>query len=85
MTLTGFPVHRVALDETNFRPALMATGSIPLVMSPVRKIPGAPDGAYWDGGVIDYHLDIPFTSEGEGWCSTRISWNASFPDGWTKR
>ena len=59
--MNGFPTLRIPLDEANFRSALLATGSIPLVMSGVKSIPGAPRGVYRDGGVIDYHLDIEFS------------------------
>lgn len=40
--------------------ALMASGSIPFVANPVVDIEGAPSGVYRDGGVIDYHFDIPW-------------------------
>lgn len=62
----AFPVTRVALTAHNFKPALMAAGSIPLVMRAVSKISGAPEGAYRDGGLIDYHMDIPFGVDGGG-------------------
>jgi len=26
-------------------------------------IPGAPAGVYWDGGVLDYHLDLDFRAQ----------------------
>ncbi|MFP4390880.1 MAG: patatin-like phospholipase family protein [Desulfococcaceae bacterium] len=58
--MNGFPLHRLALTRRNLRSALMASGSIPLVMEGVADIPDAPPGVYRDGGVIDYHLDIPF-------------------------
>ena len=58
--MTGFPIHKVPLDAGNLKPALMASGSIPLIMPGVTEIPGAPAGVYRDGGVIDYHLNIPF-------------------------
>lgn len=58
--MNEFPIHRVGLSGKNLKPALMASGAIPLVMSGVTNIPGAPSGVYRDGGVIDYHLDIPF-------------------------
>jgi pimeloyl-ACP methyl ester carboxylesterase len=50
-------VHR-ALTRENLRAALRASGSIPLLMDGVR-VPGAP-GLHWDGGVLDYHLDLDF-------------------------
>jgi hypothetical protein len=50
-------VHR-ALTHENLRAALLASGSIPLLMEGVR-IPGAP-GLHWDGGVTDYHLDLDY-------------------------
>ncbi len=60
LNMNEFPPCRTPLDEKNLRSALLATGSIPLVMDRVKNIPGAPKGAYRDGGVIDYHLDIDF-------------------------
>ncbi len=64
--MNEFPIHRVGLSVKNLKPALMASGSIPLVMSGVQDIAGAPAGVYRDGGVIDYHLDIPFLNDNSG-------------------
>ncbi|MBN2298945.1 MAG: patatin-like phospholipase family protein [Deltaproteobacteria bacterium] len=50
-----FPLQRVPLDSDNFRHALLATGSIPLVMNGIRDISGAQAGIYRDGGILDYH------------------------------
>ncbi len=55
-----FDLHRVALDAQNSEDALLASGSIPLVCEPVRDPAGAPRGEYWDGGLIDYHLLLPY-------------------------
>jgi len=52
----GFRGVRVPLSITNFKPALTATGAIPLLVAGVRDIYGAPRGVYRDGGLIDYHL-----------------------------
>ncbi|MGE5338739.1 MAG: patatin-like phospholipase family protein [Gemmatimonadota bacterium] len=56
----AFGLTRVALDEHNAEDALLASGSIPLVCDPVPDIAGAPHGDYWDGGLIDYHLRLPY-------------------------
>jgi len=56
----GFPEAAVALSAKNLKPAILGSGSIPLVMTGVRDIPGANAGVYRDGGIVDYHLDIPF-------------------------
>ena len=53
------PTEHVPLSADNFRQALLATGSIPMVLAGVRDIPGAPPGVYRDGGVTDYHFDVP--------------------------
>ncbi|GHF26813.1 hypothetical protein GCM10017044_22310 [Kordiimonas sediminis] len=45
--------------------ALMASGSVPFVIDPVVNIPGAPEGVYRDGGVIDYHFDVSWKT-GDG-------------------
>ncbi len=55
-----FASHFVGLDQHNLRHALLASGSIPLVLEAVTDIAGAPAGAYWDGGLIDYHLHLPY-------------------------
>jgi hypothetical protein len=58
----------VPLNENNLEDALVASGSIPLVMDGVRNITGAPTGMYRDGGIIDYHFDFsvqqPVSSSG---------------------
>jgi hypothetical protein len=61
--VTGFPLQRVELSPNNLRDAIVATGSIPLVLSGVRDIDGAKPGTYRDGGVIDYHLDLPHSAD----------------------
>jgi hypothetical protein len=55
-----FGLTRVPLDAGNQDDALLASGTIPLVSSPVRDIRGAPHGNYWDGALIDYHLLLPY-------------------------
>ncbi len=59
-----FITHYQALNLENVTPWLMASASIPGVMSAVRDIPNAPQGSYRDGGLIDYHIDLPFQSKG---------------------
>lgn len=56
----GFGTTEHTLDEANLRDALIASGSIPLVMEGVRGIAGVPPGVYRDGGIIDYHFDFGF-------------------------
>lgn len=55
-----FPTQQVPLTEQNFQPALQASCSIPFVLQAVHDIPGAPPGAYWDGGITDYHLHLKY-------------------------
>tara|TARA_R110002072_G_scaffold142853_5_gene288609 strand:- start:11760 stop:12860 length:1101 start_codon:yes stop_codon:yes gene_type:complete len=50
----------VMLNEKNVCDALMASGSIPLVMEAVTGISGAGNAVFRDGGITDYHLDLPF-------------------------
>jgi len=56
----AFPARPVELTERNFRDAVLASGSIPLVMEGIRDLPDTPPGTYRDGGVIDYHVNLPF-------------------------
>ena len=52
--------HFRELSTDNLTPSLLASGSIPFVLHPVKHIPGAPPGSYWDGGLTDYHLALPY-------------------------
>ena len=58
--LSDFRSHFHALTAENLRHALLASGSIPMVMEAIREIPGLEPGAYRDGGLLDYHLDLPY-------------------------
>jgi hypothetical protein len=64
--MSGFPIQKIPLTRENFKAALLASGSIPLVMSGVKDIPGAFPGTYRDGGILDYHLDIDFLNGNKG-------------------
>lgn len=59
------PTDRVRLTEANLVDAIMASGSIPVVMQGVTGIVGAPSGRYRDGGITDYHFDMRF-HQGDG-------------------
>ena len=57
-----FCTRSVNLEEGNFMHALQASCSIPFALRAVHNIPGAPAGAYWDGGITDYHLHLKWTA-----------------------
>jgi len=57
--------RQVPMGPHNFMPALQASCSIPFVLRPVSHIPGAPQGVYWDGGITDYHLHLPYRTQAE--------------------
>lgn len=58
------PGRRTSLSADNLLHAILASGSIPLVMEPVPTPPAAPEGFYFDGGIIDYHFDFEFAAAG---------------------
>lgn len=69
----GLPLHThdystrvVRLDAQNLQPSILASCSIPFWLDAVRDIPGAPHGAYWDGGITDYHLHLNYASMQDG-------------------
>jgi hypothetical protein len=85
--VTGFPLQRVEMSEKNLEDAIAATGAIPLVLSGVPNIAGATPGMYRDGGIIDYHLDLPHSAEERitlfphfygrivpGWFDKKLKW-----------
>lgn len=61
--LHELPLHRISLAPENLRQALLASASIPGYMLGVPDIPGAPPGIYRDGGLIDYHMALPWGVE----------------------
>ena len=88
----GFPIHHIALTDNNLADAVIASGSIPMVLRGVRGIEGAPEGTYRDGGVIDYHLDMPTAGADRialfphffewlkpGWFDRQLSWRSVDP------
>jgi len=61
LPLSGdFPTHIAPLRADNLVDALHATAAIPLVVAGVSDPRHAPPGRYRDGGLVDYHLDLPY-------------------------
>ena len=58
-SLADLPTRHVSLTPGNLAPALLASGSIPLVMSGVH-VPGVAGPPCRDGGLTDYHLDLEY-------------------------
>jgi len=86
----GFPLEHNDLTVANLAETVRASGSIPLVLSGVRDIPGAPRGIYRDGGIIDYHLDLPTSPDNRltlfphffeylkpGWFDKKLDWRSN--------
>ena len=61
-----YPTLRCALTESNFEQVVLASCSIPFVLKAVTGIPGAPAGAYCDGGITDYHLHLDYNAGSDG-------------------
>ena len=69
----GFGTRYIDLAKTNVFNALMASGAIPYVFEGVYDIDGAGKGAFWDGGIIDYHFDLKRLPEDEVWLYPHFS------------
>ena len=67
-----YRTRQIDLTQANFHSALQASCSIPFVLRPVRNIAGAPPGAYWDGGITDYHLHLNYAINSEAACPRKI-------------
>ncbi len=62
LPLSDFRTHQTTLDTGNLVPAILASCSIPFWLRAVHDIPGGPRGAYWDGGITDYHLHLNYAA-----------------------
>jgi hypothetical protein len=66
LPLTDFRSRMVPLTALNLQPGLLASCTIPFWLEAVKDIPGAPRGAYWDGGLTDYHLHLRYDALPDG-------------------
>ncbi|EKE70966.1 hypothetical protein [Gallaecimonas xiamenensis] len=57
------PTEYLPLTQRNLPKALEATGAIPLVLEGVA-LDGSRHKVHRDGGIIDYHFDLPFHTQG---------------------
>jgi hypothetical protein len=64
--LHDFRTRQVALTPANLTAAVLASCSIPFWLDAVHDIAGGPRGAYWDGGITDYHLHLPYAQMAQG-------------------
>ena len=64
--LHDYRTRHVPLDAANLPLSILASCSIPYWLDPVHDIPGAPRGAYVDGGIVDYHLHLNYASMHDG-------------------
>ena len=90
--MTGFALQKIRIRVDNIEDVIVATGSIPLVLTGVKDIEGANPGIYRDGGIIDYHLDLPHSAAGRltlfphffdrvspGWFDKKLPWRGPDP------
>jgi hypothetical protein len=66
LALREFPTHRVPLNVENLAASILASCSIPFWLDAVHDIAGAPRGAYWDGGITDYHMHLDYSALHDG-------------------
>jgi hypothetical protein len=64
--LSDFRTRHAALTPGNLSAAVLASCSIPFWLDAVQDIPGGPSGAYWDGGITDYHLHLNYAAMDSG-------------------
>jgi hypothetical protein len=80
--LLDYRTHQVPLAADNLRASILASCSIPFWLDAVHDIPGAPPGAYWDGGITDYHLHLDYASMPEGALVLYPHFQKSVVPGW---
>lgn len=86
------PTEHVALNSANLRAAILASGSIPMVLEPIENICDAKPGRYFDGGITDYHFNQRFSEDGlvlyphfypnltPGWFDKALPWRRVKPE-----
>lgn len=66
ITLHDYRTRQVPLAADNLARVILASCSIPFLFNAVHDPSGAPRGAYWDGGITDYHLHLNYASMDDG-------------------
>lgn len=63
----GMDCRFESVTQANLQPSLLGSASIPFVLDPVPSIPNqeneAIQGPFWDGGLTDYHLALPYNRQ----------------------
>lgn len=94
LNLRDYPTERVPLTPNNLPKVLEATGAIPLVLEGVRGIEGSRHPVHRDGGIVDYHFDLPFAPQTDdlvfyphfyskavpGWFDKGLAWRRPKPE-----
>jgi hypothetical protein len=62
LSMLDYRTVQAPLDAANLRSAVQASCAIPFWLDAVHDVPGGPSGAYWDGGITDYHLHLDYAS-----------------------
>jgi hypothetical protein len=83
----AFKTTHTELNTHNYRDALLSSGAIPVVIDGIKNPVGAPQGMYRDGGMVDYHFDLPIKPKNglvlyphfmpmlkPGWFDKSLSW-----------
>jgi hypothetical protein len=83
----ALPTIQHSLTKDNIVAALQASGTIPFMMDQHYGVPGGKAGAYWDGGMTDYHISLPYNMDGfvlhphfypfvyQGWFDKLLPWD----------
>ena len=66
LPLNDFPTRQVPLTAENLSSAVLASCAIPFWLEAVQDVPGGPAGTYFDGGITDYHLHLPYAAMAQG-------------------
>lgn len=59
----GLPTTQVDLNRDNLIDAVLASGSLPVIMQGIVDIAGCTPGIYRDGGLVDYQFDLQLADD----------------------
>lgn len=65
LPMHDLPSREAKLTHANLQRVLLASCSIPFWLQAQHDLPGGPRGAYWDGGITDYHLHLDYRALGK--------------------